>query len=85
MHKNFTEVGFRDYIYWQNQDRKTLNKINRLLQSIERDGALFGEGKPERLKHEDGYSRRIDETNRLIYDIVNDTIMIKGCRGHYDD
>ena len=53
------------------------------MQSIERDGAMFGEGKPERLKYGAGYSRRIDETNRLVYDIENDTINIKSCRGHY--
>ena len=62
----FTEEGWSDYLYWQEQDRKTLRKINKLLQSISRDGALNGEGKPEKLKHiEERYSRRIDSTNRL--------------------
>ncbi len=84
MNKTFHNRGFADYVYWQNQDRKTLNKINRLLQSIERDGAMNGIGKPEKLLNRDGYSRHIDEQNRLIYDIENDTIIIKACRGHYD-
>ena len=83
MLKTFTEIGFEHYKYWQAQDRKTLNKINRLLQSIERDGAMYGEGKPERLKHEFGYSRRIDDTNRLVYEVEGDIIIIKACRGHY--
>ena len=83
MHKTFTETGWEHYVYWQNQDRKTLNKINRLLQSVERDGAMNGEGKPERLKYECGYSRRIDDANRLVYDIEDNIIVIKGCRGHY--
>lgn len=83
MHKTFTETGWEHYVYWQNQDRKTLNKINRLLQSVERDGAMNGEGKPERLKYEFGYSRRIDDANRLVYDIEDNIIVIKGCRGHY--
>ncbi|MBR2732722.1 MAG: Txe/YoeB family addiction module toxin [Selenomonadaceae bacterium] len=84
MNKTFHNRGFADYVYWQNQDRKTLNKINRLLQSIERDGAMNGIGKPEKLLNRDGYNRHIDEQNRLIYDIENDTIIIKACRGHYD-
>lgn len=55
----FTETGFAQYVYWQGQDKKTLKKINRLLQSISRDGALGGEGKPEKLRHKDSeYSRR---------------------------
>ena len=83
MNKLFNDRGFADYVYWQNQDRKTLNKINRLLQSIERDGAMGGEGKPERLKYGSGYSRRIDDANRLVYEIENGTIIVTACKGHY--
>ncbi len=83
MNKLFHDKGFDDYVYWQTQDRKTLNKINRLLQSIERDGAMNGEGKPERLKYGSGYSRRIDDTNRLVYEIEDTNIIITSCRGHY--
>ena len=82
---SFEDDGWLHYLYWQMQDRKTLNKINRLLQSIERDGALNGLGKPEKLKHQDGYSRRIDDSNRLIYSVHNDEITVKFCKGHYDD
>jgi toxin YoeB len=43
-------------------------------------------GKPEPLKHKPGYwIRRIDDTNRLVYRIVNDSIEIAQCRFHYDD
>ena len=83
MHRTFTEIGWEHYVYWQNQDHKTLNKINRLLQSIERNGAMGGEGKPERLKYGLGYSRRIDEANRLVYTVENNIITIKSCKGHY--
>jgi len=63
----FTETAFSQYLYWQTQDRRTLKKINQLLQSIDRDGALGGIGKPELLKHLGGdYSRRIDEQNHLV-------------------
>ena len=83
MRRTFTEIGWENYIYWENQDKKTSDKIKRLLQSIERDGAMKGEGKPERLKYGLGYSRRIDEANRLVYDIEGNDIVIKACRGHY--
>ena len=82
----FSEEGWDDYLYWQVQDKKTLQKINRLLKSISRDGALEGEGKPEKLKHKDGeYSRRIDKENRLVYEFSEDKITVKACRGHYED
>ncbi len=83
MNKNFEDRGFDDYIYWRYNDLKTFDKINSLLKSIERDGILSGLGKPERLKYGAGYSRRIDDTNRLVYKVENDTIIVKSCRGHY--
>lgn len=49
-------------------------------------GARWGTGKPESLKHRPGYSRRIDEQNRLVYDIDElQNIVIISCRGHYED
>ena len=61
MEKIWSDDAWDDYIYWQGQDKKTLKKINTLIKSIERDGAMNGLGKPEPLKYRDGYSRRIDE------------------------
>mgnify|MGYP002857771318 CR=1 FL=1 len=82
----FAEDGWDDYLYWQTQDRKKLQKINKLLKSISRDGVLSGEGKPEKLRHKEGeYSRRIDDANRLVYEVSDDKITVKACRGHYDD
>ena len=82
----FTEIGFSHYIYWQTQDKKTLQKINKLLKSISREGPLEGEGKPERLKYKEGeYSRRIDSENRLVYEFSEETITVKACRGHYEE
>ncbi len=51
----FTEKGFDDYLHWQTQDRKTLKKINSVLEDIKRNGAMQGIGKPEPLKHRPGY------------------------------
>lgn len=82
---SFDEAGWAHYIYWQEQDRKTLRRINQLLRSIERDGALNGLGKPERLKYENSYSRRIDDANRLVYEVHGDETIVKSCRGHYGD
>ncbi len=81
----FTEKGFQDYLHWQTQDRKTVKKINSLLEDIRRNGAMQGIGKPEALKYRPGYSRRIDEANRLVYEIDElQNIKILSCRGHYD-
>ncbi len=82
----FTEKGFDDYLHWQTQDRKTLKKINSVLEDIKRNGAMQGIGKPEPLKHRPGYSRRIDDFNRLVYDIDElQNVKIISCRGHYED
>ncbi len=85
---SFTEKGWEQYVYWQTQDQKTLKKINRLIMDIKRNGALQGIGKPELLKHDKSglYSRRIDESNRLIYGIDElQNIRIISCKGHYED
>ena len=76
--------AWQDYVYWQSQDKKTLKRINRLI----RDTLVTpfeGIGKPEPLKENlSGYwSRRIDETNRLVYRIGEDYIKIISCRYHY--
>lgn len=83
----FTDTGWAQYTEWQGQDKKTIKRINQLLRSIDRDGALQGIGKPELLRHDKSglYSRRIDETNRLVYEIHDNQIIVKSCKGHYED
>lgn len=86
MNKKFSDIGFEDYIYWQTQDKKTLKRINNLLQEINRNGYNCI-GKPEPLKGNlsGWWSVRIDEKNRLIFKIENETIEILECRNHYGD
>ena len=83
----FDSEGWNDYLYWQMQDRKTLKKVNSLIADIKRNGALQGIGKPELLKHDKSglYSRRIDEANRLVYEMSGNQIIVKSCKGHYED
>ncbi len=85
MDKLWTDDAWNDYIYWSMQDKKTLKRINQLLKDIDRN-QYDGIGKPEPLRYElQGFwSRRIDETNRLVYKIENDSIIILHCRGHYE-
>ena len=84
INKLWTDDGWADYLYWQSQDKKTLKRINELIKDIERNGALNGIGKPEALKYRKGFSRRIYETNRLVYAIdENGVLWIISCRGHY--
>ena len=84
MNKLWTDDGWADYLYWQSQDKKTLKRINELIKDIERKAVLNGIGKPEALKYRKGFSRRIDETNRLVYAIdENGVLWIISCRGYY--
>lgn len=77
--------AWEDYLYWQTQDRKTLKRINVLIEEIKRK-PFEGVGKPEPLRGNLGgyWSRRIDETNRIVYFERNGMIYIISCRGHYD-
>ena len=85
MKKVFSDEGWADYVCWQTQDKKTLKRINALLQDIERNGHK-GIGNPEMLKGMSGYwSRRINEKDRLVYKIGDREIMIAQCRTHYGD
>ena len=79
------ERAWQDYLYWQAVDKKTLKKINNLIKDIDRNEGK-GLGKAEMLKGDLSglYSKRIDEINRLVYRIVDNTIEIASCKGHYD-
>jgi len=81
----WTSKAWQDYLYWQLQDKKTLKRINRLIQDT-MSNPFGGIGKPEPLKKNlSGFwSRRIDETNRLVYAVDDNYITIISCRYHYE-
>lgn len=81
----FSPDAWADYLYWQTEDRKTMRRINKLLQELQRDGAIQGLGKTELLRYAKGMSKRIDEKNRLTYVVEDGNIIILSCRGHYED
>ena len=76
--------AWEDYLYWQSQDKKTLKRINNLIKDMQRN-AFSGIGKPEPLKEtlSGFWSRRIDDSNRIVYYEKNGIIYIVSCRGHY--
>ena len=86
MKVQFSENGWEQFMFWLEQDKKTLKKIKKLLADISRNG-YSGIGHPEALKGNlSGFwSREIDEKNRLVYNIVDDVITINQCKNHYDD
>lgn len=79
------ERAWQDYLGWQQEDKKTLKRINALIKDIQRN-AFEGIGKPEALKGNlSGFwSRRIDEKNRIVYCQKDDYIIIASCKGHYE-
>lgn len=86
MRRVFTDNAWADYTWWQGQDKKTLKRINTLIEDICRNG-YEGMGKPEPLKGElSGFwSRRINECDRLVYRISGDAVGIVACRYHYSN
>jgi len=79
------EEAWDDYLYWQTQDKKTIKRINQLLQDTKRNN-FSGIGKPEPLKGDFSgfWSRRIDGVNRFVYRIKDGYLEVLSCRGHYD-
>lgn len=80
----WTDEAWQDYLYWQTQDNKTLKRINLLINDTKRS-PFAGIGKPEPLKENlSGFwSRRIDDTNRLVYAVTDQALTIISCRYHY--
>ncbi|MDC5839596.1 Txe/YoeB family addiction module toxin [Vibrio europaeus] len=81
---SWTDDAWGDYLYWQTQDKKTLKRINKLINDVKRS-PFEGIGKPELLKENLSglWSRRIDDTNRLVYAVDDQAITIISCRYHY--
>ena len=86
MEKLWTDRAWADYLFWQTQDKKTLKRVNQLIQDIERNG-YKGLGKPEALREDlsGWWSRRIDDINRIVYRLQNGRVELAQCRGHYKD
>ena len=86
MKKIWSDEAWEDYVYWQTQDKKTLKKINRLLDDIDRNGYNCT-GKPKPLSDDlSGFwSVRIDEKNRIVFCIHDNMLEIAQCGSHYRD
>lgn len=86
MIKLWFDEAWDDYLAWQAQDKKTLKRINQLIQSIERNGYRCI-GKPEPLAHQYAgwWSERIGQQNQIIFRIEGKQLYIASCRGHYNE
>lgn len=80
----WTSIAWNDYLYWQQNDKSKLKRINELIKTIGRT-PFEGIGKPEALKHDlkGFWSRRIDGEHRLVYTVQDNTIIIVACKYHY--
>lgn len=86
MKKIWCDDSWDDYLWWQENDKKSFKQINKLIKDIDRNKNI-GIGHPEALKGELSgfYSRQINKKDRLVYRIIDDTIEILSCKGHYND
>ena len=80
----FTDHAWTEYQYWLQTDRKMLQRLNGLISAVVRD-PFQGVGKPEPLRGNwsGAWSRRINDTHRLVYEVQNDDIVVLQCRYHY--
>ncbi len=82
----WTLAAWDDYQYWQEQDRRMLKRLNTLIQDCLRH-SFEGIGKPEPLKGNLSgcWSRRIDDTHRLVYRVDSCVLTVIACRYHSDE
>jgi toxin YoeB len=87
MEIKFSLDAWEQYTDWQTRDKKTLKRINELLKDIVRGNPFEGIGKPEPLKGNlSGFwSRRLDEYNRLVYQVQGEVCQVAQCKGHYTE
>ena len=80
----FADAAWEDYLYWQKQDRKVLERINKLVQEVKRE-PLSGVGKPEPLRHALAgfWSRRITDEHRMVYRVEGEELLIAQLRYRY--
>lgn len=80
----FSDEAWDDYLYWQEQDRKIIDRINKLIQEVKRE-PFSGLGKPEPLKHalSGFWSRRITDEHRMVYRVEGDSLQLAQLRYHY--
>ncbi|GHP13258.1 txe/YoeB family addiction module toxin [Lentilactobacillus fungorum] len=86
MRKSWSDTAWDDYLYWQKSDRKTMQRINRLIKDIDRNGHN-GIGNEEKLHGNlsGWYSKRISKEHRLVYRIIDNEIQIAQVRSHYQE
>lgn len=84
MRKVWTDDAWDDYLWWQQHDKKTLKRLNQLIRDVERD-PFDGIGKPEPLRGELSgmWSRRINQEDRLVYEVADDQLIIYSAKDHY--
>lgn len=80
----FADEAWDDYLYWQKQDRKMVERINKLIAEVMRD-PFAGVGKPEPLKHalSGFWSRRLNDEHRMVYRVEGDALLLAQLRYHY--
>ena len=80
----FSDEAWGDYLYWQKNDRRMVERINKLIQDVLRE-PFSGLGKPEPLKHalSGFWSRRITDEHRMVYRIEADALLLAQLRYHY--
>ena len=80
----FADEAWEDYLYWQMQDEKVVERIDKLIAEVKRE-PFSGVGKPEPLKHAlSGYwSRRINDEHRMVYKIEDGSLLLAQLRYHY--
>ncbi|KRL53890.1 Txe/YoeB family addiction module toxin [Furfurilactobacillus rossiae] len=80
----FSPIAWNEYVAWQQEDKKTLKRINKLINDIQRR-PFAGLGKPEPLTYElsETWSRRIDKENQIVYSVTDTAITIFQLKYHY--
>ncbi len=84
----FLSQARKDFDEWKKTDAKTVGKIKEILRDIS-EHPFTGIAKPEPLKNNlaGKWSRRINKTDRIIYSVDGQTIVVYiiSMKGHYQN
>lgn len=80
----FADQAWEGYLYWQKQDRRMVERINKLIREAGHE-PFAGLGKPEPLRHalSGFWSRRITDEHRMVYQIDGDALQVAQLHYHY--
>ena len=86
MSVKFSPTALDEFFYLAKRDKRIFKALVKIIEDTQRNG-IGGLGHSEQLSGNlsGWWSKRLDEANRMVFRIENDTVIISKCYTHYGD